>query len=49
VGSVRKKKTLIATFSREREKGRAGAGLLSPLPLAGEGRVRALLLLVSHA
>jgi len=46
VGGVRedKKKTLIPTFSRKREKGRPGAGLLlSPLPLAGEGRVRVFL------
>ena len=35
------KKTLIPTFSRKREKGRIDAGLhFSPLPLAGEGRVR---------
>jgi hypothetical protein len=43
------RKTLIPTFSRKREKRRAGAGLLPPLPLAGEGRVRAFLLLVNHA
>jgi hypothetical protein len=40
----KEKKTLIPTFSREREKGRVSAGLfLSPLPLAGEGRVRVFL------
>jgi hypothetical protein len=41
---VREKKAPIPTFSRKLEKGRAGAGLLiSPLPLAGEGRVRVCL------
>ncbi len=35
-----KKKTLIPTFSRKREKARVGA-IPSPLPLAGDGRVRA--------
>jgi hypothetical protein len=38
-----RRKTLIPTFSRKREKGRTDASLpfLSyPLPLAGEGRVR---------
>jgi hypothetical protein len=37
-----KKKTLIPSFSRKREKGRKVA-LLHPLPLAGEGRVRVFL------
>ncbi len=38
------KKTLIPTFSREPEKGQAGrASFVFPLPLAGEGRVRAFL------
>jgi hypothetical protein len=37
VGGV-SEKTLIPTFSREREKGHARAGLLlPPLPLAGKG------------
>jgi len=38
-----RKKTLIPTFSREREKERAArvATFSNPLPLAGEGRVRA--------
>jgi hypothetical protein len=46
VGGVRgnKKKTLIPTFSREREKGCAGASFSNPLPQAGEGRVRVFLL-----
>jgi hypothetical protein len=38
MGSVRdRKKTLIPTFSRKREKEQGSAPLL-PLPLAGEGR-----------
>jgi hypothetical protein len=42
---MKKNKTLIPTFSRKREKGRAGVGLLvHPLPLAGEGRVRVFFL-----
>jgi hypothetical protein len=41
----KKKKTLIPAFSRKREKERTCASLfLSPLPLAGEGRVRVFLL-----
>jgi hypothetical protein len=45
VGVREVKKTLIPTFSREREKECVGAGLhLSPLPLAGEGRVRVFFL-----
>jgi hypothetical protein len=41
------KKTLIPTFSRKREKGPVGANLpISPLPLAGEGRVRVFFLKV---
>jgi hypothetical protein len=41
MGRVRK--TLIPTFSRKREKGRAASFARTggnPLPLAGEGRVR---------
>jgi len=40
-----RKKTLIRTFSREREKERAArvATFSNPLPLAGEGRVRVFL------
>jgi len=40
------RKTLIPTFSREREKECAGADLpfLHPLSLAGEGRVRVFFL-----
>ena len=44
-GVREEKKTLIPTFSRNREKGRTGAGLFfSPLPLAGESRVRVFFL-----
>jgi hypothetical protein len=37
-----KEKTLIPTFSRERRRGEPAqvSDFLSPLPLAGEGRVR---------
>ena len=42
---MKKNKTLIPTFSRKREKGRTAAvSFSSPLPLAGEGRVRVFFL-----
>jgi hypothetical protein len=43
VSEEKKKKTLIPTFSRKREKGCAGVSFLNPLPLAREGRMRVFL------